>query len=198
MDRVYTETVVYGLGGTEYNVGGRTMVFVSDSADVTVNVVIEKLNDTLYPMMKKLSAVAPYLTAYRCGIIFGKPEFAFVGSDETRTKRGEHTPGTYQPRINHALQYASNKHVLWINEQINELLAKLVDIDLNELDSLQTLREYYKEEELLGKQIVVVRNLQPAVLRGIESEGMLLAAEFKGKVVLLGPEKEIETGAKIR
>lgn len=59
------------------------------------------------------------------------------------------------------------------------------------------LRPYYKEEELLGKQIIVVRNLEPAMLRGVESQGMLLAAEFKGKVVLISPEKEIETGAKV-
>ncbi|MDD5651115.1 MAG: methionine--tRNA ligase subunit beta [Candidatus Nanoarchaeia archaeon] len=60
------------------------------------------------------------------------------------------------------------------------------------------IKEHYKEEELIGKQIIMVRNLEPAVIRGIESQGMLLAAEFKGKVVLLGPEKEIETGAKIK
>ncbi|MBM3200749.1 class I tRNA ligase family protein, partial [Candidatus Woesearchaeota archaeon] len=60
------------------------------------------------------------------------------------------------------------------------------------------LRGHYKEAELMNKQIIVVRNLQPAVLRGVESQGMLLAAEFKGKVVLLEPEKEIETGAKVR
>ena len=60
------------------------------------------------------------------------------------------------------------------------------------------IKGHYSEEELIGKQIIMIRNLEPAVIRGIESQGMLLAAEFKGKVVLLGPEKEIETGAKIR
>lgn len=60
------------------------------------------------------------------------------------------------------------------------------------------IRKNYKEEELMGKQIIVIRNLEPAVIRGVESQGMLLAAVFKDKIVLLSPEKDIETGAKIQ
>ncbi len=82
----------------------------------------------------------------------------------------------------------------------DKLYILLVDLGEGEHDIqlVAGLREYYKEEELMNKQIVVVRNLQPATLRGVESQGMLLAAEFKGKVVLISPEKDIETGAKIR
>ena len=84
--------------------------------------------------------------------------------------------------------------------EADKLYILLVDLGEGEHDIqlVAGLKPYYKEEELLGKQIVVVRNLEPAVLRGVESQGMLLAAEFKGKVVLISPEKEIETGAKIR
>jgi len=46
---------------------------------------------------------------------------------------------------------------------------------------------YYKEEELLGRLVVIVKNLKPAVLRGIESQGMLLAAEKDGKLEVLSP-----------
>src|SRR3989344_2793331 len=53
------------------------------------------------------------------------------------------------------------------------------------------IRQYYEKEELIGKTIIVVKNLEPAVLRGIKSEGMLLAAENEGKIVLLTTEKEI-------
>jgi len=59
------------------------------------------------------------------------------------------------------------------------------------------IKQHYKEEELIGKQIVIIRNLKPAMIRGIESQGMLLAAVFKKKIVLISPEKEIETGAKL-
>ena len=139
-DRVYSENVVYDLGGETFGISSKATLFVSDSAEATVNLQIQKLEDPYYPMMKKLSAISPYLTAYRCGIIFGEPEFAFVADDEIRTIRDETCPGVYQPRINHALQYASNKHVLWIHDQINDILAGLADIDLDELDGLKDLR----------------------------------------------------------
>ena len=47
------------------------------------------------------------------------------------------------------------------------------------------LKEYYSKEDLLNKKIIVVTNLKPAKLRGIESQGMLLAAEDKEDVGLL-------------
>ncbi len=59
------------------------------------------------------------------------------------------------------------------------------------------LKGYYSAEELKGKKIIVFSNLEPAVLRGVKSEGMLLAAEKDGKVVLVGLDKDIENGAKI-
>ena len=86
-------------------------------------------------------------------------------------------------------------------------------VDLGE-DSKRTicagLKEYYSADELLGKKIVVVANLAPRKMRGIESQGMLLAAstpsrgartsgeaEDHGKVVLISPEKEIANGSRV-
>ena len=46
---------------------------------------------------------------------------------------------------------------------------------------------YYKEEELLGKLVVIVKNLKPAVIRGVESRGMLLAVEKDGVLEVLSP-----------
>ncbi|MBU2100471.1 methionine--tRNA ligase subunit beta [Candidatus Micrarchaeota archaeon] len=59
------------------------------------------------------------------------------------------------------------------------------------------LREYYSPEELQGKTLIIVANLEPKKLGGILSEGMLLAAEENGKVVLLTTDKEIPSGSKI-
>ncbi len=58
------------------------------------------------------------------------------------------------------------------------------------------LREKYKKEDLKGKQIVVVANLEPKELRGVKSHGMLLAAG--DEAVILSPEKRVPNGAKIR
>jgi methionyl-tRNA synthetase len=66
------------------------------------------------------------------------------------------------------------------------------------------IKKYYGKEELLGKKIILFVNLAPRLLKGIESQGMLLAAvnidEETGeeKVVLLAPEGDIEAGSKVR
>ena len=61
------------------------------------------------------------------------------------------------------------------------------------------LKEYYSKEDLKGKKIILFANLTPRKMRGIESQGMLLAAstDDHGKVVLISPEKDIEVGARI-
>jgi len=60
------------------------------------------------------------------------------------------------------------------------------------------IKKYYKKEELVGKKIVVIANLEPKVIKGVTSQGMLLAATSKnGDVSLLVPDKEVEEGSKI-
>ncbi len=59
------------------------------------------------------------------------------------------------------------------------------------------LKEHYKPEELVGRYIIVVANLKPAKLMGIESNGMLLAAKDGENLALLTVEKPVKPGAKI-
>ncbi|MCK5562131.1 MAG: methionine--tRNA ligase [Thermoplasmata archaeon] len=61
------------------------------------------------------------------------------------------------------------------------------------------LKGYYEKDNIVGKKIVVVTNLQPAKLRGVESFGMLLAAEDKsGTLALLTPDRDIDKGAEVK
>lgn len=60
------------------------------------------------------------------------------------------------------------------------------------------IRKHYQPEDLIGKKIVIVNNLAPAVLRGVESHGMLLAAKDEDQVVVLTTEKDIKPGSKIQ
>ena len=62
------------------------------------------------------------------------------------------------------------------------------------------LKPYYKKEELKEKICIVFTNLEPKTLRGIESQGMILAAvnEQENKVRLLQPDEDIEPGSKVR
>jgi len=83
--------------------------------------------------------------------------------------------------------------------QKSEKLVKL-QIDLGELGKRQIvagIAQYYSPEELVGRLIIVVANLKPAKLMGIESRGMLLAAKKDGQLKLLTVSGEIEPGAKI-
>ena len=60
------------------------------------------------------------------------------------------------------------------------------------------IKNDYKIDELIGKDIIIVDNLKPTKIRGILSEGMLLAAEDEDKVSYLEPNKKVKEGSKIR
>lgn len=61
------------------------------------------------------------------------------------------------------------------------------------------IKNYYSQKELKGKKIIIIANLEPRKMKGILSEGMLLAAstENHGEVVLLTTDKDIENGSQI-
>lgn len=60
------------------------------------------------------------------------------------------------------------------------------------------IRGHYTPEALVGRQIVIVNNLEPAMIRGEESNGMLLAASDSAGVVLLRPDRECENGSGVK
>jgi methionyl-tRNA synthetase len=64
---------------------------------------------------------------------------------------------------------------------------------------LAGIKKYYKKEELKGKQIVVVANLEPRKMKGLESQGMLLAAGSPetDTCILISPEKKVENGTRL-
>ena len=79
----------------------------------------------------------------------------------------------------------------------DRLLVLKVDLGTEERQIVAGIRAHYQPEELIGRQVVVVANLEPAVLRGVESQGMVLAASDEGRVVVLTPEKAVGPGAKV-
>jgi methionyl-tRNA synthetase len=70
--------------------------------------------------------------------------------------------------------------------------------DLGERQVVAGLKAYYKPEELVGRTVVFVANLKPAVLRGVESQGMILAADDGTSVAVLAPDKALAAGSRIR
>jgi methionyl-tRNA synthetase len=79
----------------------------------------------------------------------------------------------------------------------DKLMVLQIDIGGETRQICAGIRGHYTTEELVGRQIVVVANLETAKLRGLESQGMLLAASDEGRVIILTPEKPVQAGAKV-
>ena len=83
-------------------------------------------------------------------------------------------------------------------EKADKLLKFTVDLGSEQRTIVSGIAKYYTPEEMVGKQVVVVANLKPAKLRGIESQGMLLCAvSADGDVVLVSPEKRVPAGSEV-
>ncbi len=80
----------------------------------------------------------------------------------------------------------------------DKLLKLTVQVGDETRTILAGIAEMYEPAELKSKQIVIVANLAPRKLRGIESQGMLLAADVDGQAVILQPETEVPAGAPVR
>ncbi|MCU0651338.1 MAG: methionine--tRNA ligase subunit beta [Candidatus Omnitrophica bacterium] len=76
----------------------------------------------------------------------------------------------------------------------------IVTVDLGDKTKqlVAGIRLAYQKEELIGKQVIVVDNLEPATLRGVESQGMLLAASDETGLAIISPLREIKPGSIVK
>ena len=81
--------------------------------------------------------------------------------------------------------------------QADRLLVLRVRVGDSERTLVAGIRAHYQESELTGKKVIVVANMTPATIRGVLSEGMVLAASNEKLLTLLVPERDIESGAKV-
>jgi methionine--tRNA ligase beta chain len=83
-------------------------------------------------------------------------------------------------------------------EGLDKLYKLTVDVGEEEPRTvIAGVKEFIKPQDLEGKSIAFVANLEPKEVRGVLSEGMLLAAEVDGKPILITPEEEAEPGTPI-
>lgn len=84
-------------------------------------------------------------------------------------------------------------------EESENLIKLEIDLGtkLGKRQILAGIQKYYQPEELMGRQIIVVVNLEPKKMMGMESQGMLLAADINGEPILLMPDKQVPPGSKI-
>ena len=80
----------------------------------------------------------------------------------------------------------------------DRLLVLRVDLGGEERQLVAGIRAHYDPAGLVGRQVVVVANLEAAKLRGVESQGMVLAASDGDRVVLLRPDDPVVPGAVVR
>ncbi len=60
------------------------------------------------------------------------------------------------------------------------------------------IRLFYSEESLKEKQVVIVENLEPAVIRGVESQGMILAASDENGISVISPDRRVKEGSLVK
>ena len=87
-----------------------------------------------------------------------------------------------------------------VNHHPNADRLYVIAIDLGDKHKqiVAGIKSCYQKEDLVGKQVVVVDNLEPAILRGVESQGMLLAASDETGIVIVSPERKIKLGSIVK
>jgi tRNA-binding protein len=86
-----------------------------------------------------------------------------------------------------------------VHPNADKLLVLQIELGGERRQICAGLRAHYQPEQLVGRQIVVVANLEPRQMRGQVSQGMLLAAsdEASGRVVVLGPAEAVGAGSRV-
>jgi methionyl-tRNA synthetase len=82
-------------------------------------------------------------------------------------------------------------------EKSKNLIKLQIDLGSEKRQILAGIKKFYEPEDLIGRQIIVVVNLQPATLMGEKSNGMLLAADIDGEPILLNVDREVPPGTDI-
>jgi methionine--tRNA ligase beta chain len=79
-----------------------------------------------------------------------------------------------------------------------KLLTLEIDLGKERRKLVAGIAENYTPDQILGKELPVLMNLEPKKIRGVESQGMILAIDVDGKPILLHPEREVPPGSIIR
>jgi methionyl-tRNA synthetase len=87
-----------------------------------------------------------------------------------------------------------------VKEHPNADKLYVITIDLGDKTKqiVAGIKGSYKAQDLLGRQIAVVDNLEPAVLRGVESQAMLLAAQDEKGISILTPDRAMKLGSTVK
>ena len=79
----------------------------------------------------------------------------------------------------------------------DKLLILTIDIGGEKREVVAGIKNFYKADELIGKRVIALVNMEPATIRGVESCGMVLAAKDADTLGLLIPERGVKIGSKV-
>jgi len=79
----------------------------------------------------------------------------------------------------------------------DKLLLLKVEVGETQKQIVAGIKGHYTNEELIGKTVIIVDNLETAVIRGEESNGMMLAIKYDESLCLLTPDKPVDSGTKV-
>jgi methionyl-tRNA synthetase len=85
-----------------------------------------------------------------------------------------------------------------VHPNADKLFVVKVDIGTEVRQLVAGIRRSYTPEQLVGRRVVVITNLQPAVIRGVESQGMILAASDEQGVSVLQPDRDVVLGSGVK
>lgn len=80
----------------------------------------------------------------------------------------------------------------------DKLYVITIELDGRTKQIVAGIKNSYKKEDLVGRQVVIVDNLEPAVLRGVESQAMLLAASDDKGISIIVPDRDVKTGSPVK
>lgn len=83
-------------------------------------------------------------------------------------------------------------------EGADKLLKLLVNLGEEKRTLVAGIAQDYNPEDIIGKQIPILTNLEAKTIKGIESKGMILAVDIDNKATLIHPDKKIPNGSKVR
>jgi len=122
-------------------------------------------------------------------------------AEKTPEQEKPAAPEPKQVKIDHFLKIQLRVASVLTAERIegtDKLMRLEVDLGDEQRQLVAGVAEAYTTEEIVGRRIVVVANLKPARIRGVESQGMLLAADLDGRPSLVSVENGVALGTRVR
>ena len=132
------------------------------------------------------------------------PEKQEITPPPAESKPAESKPaasGTHELNINEFFKLELRVAKVLTAEAVpntDKLLKLEVDIGTEKRQLVAGIAQVYEPDALIGKNIIVVANLQPARIRGVESRGMLLAADAGGRPIVATFEEDVPPGTRVR